>query len=163
LDLDRRAERQFRHSDGAAHVPPRVTEDRPEQVGGSVQYPRLSGETTRGRDEPGHLDHPDHLVQPDQRIDRGECVERAPRGQFPAVVAPVVEDLLGRVDQQRHGGVLPAGWLTRLHAGTVACPTDNGGTDYPEPRKPQHADRGTMTAPPPGYPGNPWQSPPSGE
>src|SRR5215204_949666 len=41
------------------------------------------------------------------------------RHQLPAVLAPIVEDLLGRVHQQRHGRVLPL-----LHARTVPGRTD---------------------------------------
>src|SRR5690606_14402382 len=41
--------------------------------------------------------------------------------QLPAVLTPVVQDLLGRVDQQRHGGVLPL-----LHGSTLPAARAGG-------------------------------------
>ena len=42
------------------------------------------------------------------------------RHQLPAVLAPGVEDLLGRVHEQRHGGVLPGRWSMSVMAAMLA-------------------------------------------
>src|SRR5699024_11068850 len=47
------------------------------------------------------------------------------RHQFPTVLAPLVENLLGRVDQQRNRGVLPFGHVETLSRALNAAKGDN--------------------------------------
>src|SRR5688572_14884255 len=91
VHLDRGAERQHRHADRAARVPPRFAEHPLHQFRSAVGDLGLVGEGRGAVDEHAELDHPlDAVERPQSRLHLGDQHHRAALGGLAAALDVMV-------------------------------------------------------------------------
>src|SRR6476659_10790278 len=98
LDIDRRRDGQGGYSNRGSGVPPRLSEDRDEQLAGAIDHTGLTTETRRAGDETHHLDDPYQVIDTADDVSCGrDRVERAqPRELVRFGLADVRPDESGR-------------------------------------------------------------------